>query len=66
MGVNVGGFGLLPGSLANLIALRWRTIAVSGGVSISIQYRCCLGGAGGIRFVGYDPGLVGSGNKKGG
>ncbi len=44
----------------------WRTIAVSGGVSISIQYDAVVGGAGGIRFVGYDPGLVGLANKKGG
>ncbi len=66
MGGKRGGFGLLPGSLANLIALRMAKIAVSGGVSISIQYRCCCGRPGGICFVGYDPGGIRSGKLKGG
>jgi Na+/H+ antiporter NhaD/arsenite permease-like protein len=41
--VNVGGFGLLPGSLANLIALRMAAIAASGGASIFTLCRCCCG-----------------------
>ncbi len=64
MGGKRRGFGLLPGSLANLIALRMANIAVSGGVSISIQYRCCCGRRGGICFVGYTPSQLGSGQIK--
>ncbi len=44
----------------------WRTIAASGGVSISIQYDAVVGGVGGICFVSYTPGQLGLANKKGG
>ncbi len=41
--VNIGGFGLLPGSLADRSPCVWQTTVVSGGVSTSGRFRCWSG-----------------------
>ncbi|SUH04443.1 membrane protein [Salmonella enterica subsp. enterica] len=52
--VNIGGFGLLPGSLAILLLYGWRTIANLVAISFLFTADAGMGGAGGIWIIATD------------